>query len=514
MDEGFTFQQLSTTVVVERGENGHHGLQLLLEFMRETHLLAQRRNIYLDKVVNSQLSSFEIERSTSESALKQLCVTLSQESRVQAQYVDEVKDRILKPLEVLLSQNTAELEFQKAQLREVAEKAKVHNDALVKAKKELEKSSDEAKVATDKLLQLSELADEAEKLNEERRRKQKEEEHGGGGFSMKGMLRAFESTPAENRDRQRRRVERRYTAVEQCNEDILTKKATLLQTLQRRDSVMDGAIDAIQSMETRRLLQTKLSLSDIVALEKAVCERKLQQLIQLEKEVSKIDCTADLSVFINEERRGDANVKYSKALELLDEYHQLRTSNALREESSEYRDMASPSANNADVEDDGEGEGEGVSSMTPSAIHNIGDYFDSSNNSSSHNDMNNNNNSNNLKWAQPSSSSPSTGHAATKATATGGVEGEERYAAGTASAAFAAAAANADIDIHARHSWEAVFAKVDALAERAAGTVLYCIVLYCDVLAVLYCDVLCCVVLCCAVCCVTCFCLFLFSDML
>ncbi len=477
--------------------------------MRETHLLAQRRNIYLDKVANSQLSSFEIERSTSESALKQLCVTLSQESRVQAQYVDEVKDRILKPLEVLLSQNSAELDFQKAQLREVADKAKAHNDALVKAKKELEKASDEAKVATDKLLLLSEVADEAEKQNEEKRRRQKEEEHGGGGFSMKGMLRAFESTPAENRDRQRRRVERRYDAVEQCNEDIKAKKATLLQTLQRRDTVTDGAIDAIQSMETRRLLQTKLSLSDIVALEKAVCERKLQQLAQLEVEVSKIDCTADLSTFINEEKRGDANVKYSKALELLDEYHQLRTSNTLREESSEYRDMASPEVGNgngnADPDADADADAEGVSSMTPSAVHNIGDYFDrvnggnndndssnkssiKSNNNNNYSNNNNNNNSGNnysnssnnsnnssSKWVDSSSSSAS-GKAATRATATATATAassagdDGRSTVGTASAAFAAAAAHADIDIHARHSWEAVFAKVDALAERVAGT--------------------------------------------
>ena len=155
-----------------------------------------------------------------------------------------------------------------------------------------------------------------------------------------GMLRAFEATPAENRDRQRRRVERRYQAVEQCNEDISAKKSTLMQTLQRRDAVVEAAVNtvqvltplvlchhtwiyhpplspltvcrvlclcvvcvvsrllsvsliltlilaltlalilslALQALETRRLSQTKQSLADYVALEKAVCERRMQQL--------------------------------------------------------------------------------------------------------------------------------------------------------------------------------------------------------------------------------------------
>ena len=150
------------------------------------------------------------------------------------------------------------------------------------------------------------------------------------------MLRAFEATPAENRDRQRRRVERRYQAVEQCNDDISAKKSTLMQTLQRRDAVVEAAVNSVQvltplapdlytyspvyinplmlckmaevfqvvsctdppcatsiyinpltlrlvtvvfqALETRRLLQTKQSLADYVALEKAVCERRLQQL--------------------------------------------------------------------------------------------------------------------------------------------------------------------------------------------------------------------------------------------
>ena len=139
-------------------------------------MLGYKRHSYLEKVANLQLSSFEIEHSSSESALKLLSVALGQESRLQAQYVDELKERVLKPLEVLFSHNSTELEFQKAQLREVVEKAKVHNEALIKAKKELDKASDEAKIATDKLLHLSELADEADKLNEEKRR-QKEEEH-------------------------------------------------------------------------------------------------------------------------------------------------------------------------------------------------------------------------------------------------------------------------------------------------------------------------------------------------
>ena len=60
------------------------------------------------------------------------------------------------------------------------------------------------------------------------------------------MLRAFEATPAENRDRQRRRVERRYQAVEQCNEDISAKKSTLMQTLQRRDAVVEAAVNTVQ----------------------------------------------------------------------------------------------------------------------------------------------------------------------------------------------------------------------------------------------------------------------------
>ena len=316
-----SFHQLSTTVTVERGENGHHGLQRMLEFLRESHMLGYKRHSYLEKVANLQLSSFEIEHSSSESALKLLSVAFGQESRLQAQYVDELKERVLKPLEVLFSHNATDLEYQKAQLREVVEKAKVHNEALIKAKKELDKASDEAKIATDKLLHLSELADEADKLNEEKRR-QKEEEHSSSssGFSVKGMLRAFEATPAENRDRQRRRVERRYQAVEQCNEDISAKKTTLLQTLQRRDAVVEAAVDTIQvltllplyriyyplsqwilclcspflmavavfmavvvamvcqALETRRLMQTKQSLADYVSLEKAVCERRLQQL--------------------------------------------------------------------------------------------------------------------------------------------------------------------------------------------------------------------------------------------
>ena len=189
IDAGGTFHQLSTSVTIERGENGHHGLQRMLEFLRESHLLGYKRHSYLEKVANLQLPSFEIEHSTSESALKQLCVTLGQESRLQAQYVDGLKERVLKPLEVLYSHNSTELEFQKAQLREVVEKAKVHNEALIKAKKELDKASDEAKIATDKLLHLSELADEADKVNEEKRR-QKEEEHSSSsssGFSVKGM---------------------------------------------------------------------------------------------------------------------------------------------------------------------------------------------------------------------------------------------------------------------------------------------------------------------------------------
>ena len=82
-----------------------------------------------------------------------------------------------------------------------------------------------------------------------------------------------------------------------------------------------------------------------------MCERRLQQLAQLEAEVARVDCQADLAAYIAAERErprdagaggdggssgggtfGGPPVKYGKALELLDEYHQLRVSNALQEE--------------------------------------------------------------------------------------------------------------------------------------------------------------------------------------
>ena len=266
-----SFLQLPTATVVERGEHGQAVLRSLLTSLRETHLIAQRRQLYLDKA--AQLGSsvcFEIEGSTSEAALQQLSAVLGQDAKVQSRYTDELQDRVVRPLEAFLAHNSSELMHHKAQLREVADKVKAHGDALARAKRELDKASNDARAENDKLLQLSEIADEAERLSEEKRR-QKEEEAGGssssssnGGFSMKGMLRAFESTPAENRDRQRRRVERRYGAVAQCSEDIQAKKAALLQALQRRDAAVESAAGAVQAMEARRLLHTKEALVDLV----------------------------------------------------------------------------------------------------------------------------------------------------------------------------------------------------------------------------------------------------------
>jgi hypothetical protein len=255
-DARLTFLQLPTASVVERGEHGQAVLRSLLTCLRETHLIAQRRQLYLDKAAQVGSSAcFEIEGSTSETALQQLGALLGQDAKVQARYTDELQDRVVRPLEAFLAHNASELMHHKAQLREVADKVKAHGDALARAKRDLSKASDEARAENDKLLQLAEIADEAERLSEEKRRL-KDEEHSGG-FSMKGMLRAFESTPAENRDRQRRRVERRYGAVEQCSEDIKAKKAALLQALQRRDAAVEGAAGAVQAMEARRLLHTK-----------------------------------------------------------------------------------------------------------------------------------------------------------------------------------------------------------------------------------------------------------------
>jgi hypothetical protein len=247
MSQTPTFDQVPLQSVIERIDKGNLCLIELVNLFKARLEVEEKKIFFSTKTSRVNIYEYEIPSSSSEKALgffKNYFLYLSQDY---AKYHKSMLDNILKRLEGVKNYRTNEITKYKSMVQNCSKEVLLANEALDKAKKYFVKAKTDVQTAKVKLVALEELVIETSKLNEEKKReKEKDSTYSGSGkYFMGQMLKAFESTPEQERDKQEKKLIKKYNHMIDCASDIVMKKKALMTKMEERD----GAVQMVRTTD-------------------------------------------------------------------------------------------------------------------------------------------------------------------------------------------------------------------------------------------------------------------------
>lgn len=304
-----SFNQVPLNTLMGRVENGSKCLMDLVQQIQSLLECTQKDINYVSSMSRNRLNEFEILGSTSENAYISFKNYHLAQSKKFVQFSQEISNSIYRPLEELKVHRSTIWNRHKLTIQNTSKEVNVAMDNLSKAKKNYAKAKAEMLMAKEKLSSLEAVVSESEK--DELKEKD-------GRFLMKTFMSAFESNPEVDRDKQQKRVSRRYNSLLACTTEIVTKKRILRDRLIARDIAIAEASVVFEDLEHQRLRKSREALLHFCNLEEDLLVSRLRMLRDFKESVNSIDIKMDVQEFIQQFKRSEITHKYSKALDLLD----------------------------------------------------------------------------------------------------------------------------------------------------------------------------------------------------
>jgi hypothetical protein len=281
-------------------------------------------------VSTKSLHEFELRLSTGERTMGILKNYYLYGAMEQLKYQRAIKEGVVTKLANLKAARAAILQRSKLLIENSSREVKLAGEALNKAKVVFAKAKLEVHVQRDKLKVLEqealEAAAAAEVLAKQRAEGGADGEGGSapgaakgkGGTFSKMFSAAFETTPEMERDKQSKRVGRRVSDLISASADIKTKKALLCEKISVRDFSIQQAVQALEDAEKERLMGMRSCVAEFCELERSALNEQSRLLKMLEDTVADQNPEKDLADFVQEEKKPESTLKYTRALALLD----------------------------------------------------------------------------------------------------------------------------------------------------------------------------------------------------
>jgi hypothetical protein len=314
-----TFQQIPYTELVKRIDEGSNGILDLSNMLYDRKEIHEKEILFEQRMSKSNVFTHEIPTSTSERMLGFFKNFYIYVARGHIKTHKEFNDSVIKEIDDLKQMRTATVNRTKQHVNTGLKDIHHAEDALEKAKKAFAKAKADYERGVDKLKTLEKAVIEHQRAVEEKKRENLTKDPSK--FSMGRMFQsAFESHPAQDRDRQIKKVERRHDEMIQAANSIIERKRFLLNCMDSLDSHLHEAAAIFQELEVDRMRRLKTMLRRFCDAERVLMKMKEEQLALLEESINYQDPDEDMLLFITQQKLTEATHKYGGAVKLLDEY--------------------------------------------------------------------------------------------------------------------------------------------------------------------------------------------------
>lgn len=313
-----TFQQVPYSIIEDCFEERNVVIDELSKLFQGLSDIEEKNFQFTNKASHLNVSEHEIVNSSIENAVGNLKIYFYHLTRQHATYRKTLEDEILAEVAQFKATRLQNHKDLKQLTHQAVKEVVTAAEQLDKAKLLLKKSSYEVKHAIDKSKLTLSAANEYQKLNEST----KKEKDADGIFRMFG---AFELSPAQERDKQLRKIAKLEKDMINHFDEITFKKQSLASKVAQRDKLAEQARTTYEQLEKSRLRLVQKVLKCFCILEKQAIQQRLSALAELEAAVDSMDDEVDLSLFIGQEKRPELVHHYSMALQFLDIEHLRRS---------------------------------------------------------------------------------------------------------------------------------------------------------------------------------------------